>query len=164
MAVLISTNLEFCTNGKLTKFGVSDDEETEGDVSVCKAIDDLIKDARQEGFEEGLAVLEAKASEAEVKISNAEAKAREAAVRIYNTEAKIREAEARVYNAEAKAREAEENTVETLFNAVINVMEEFKVDYKRAMKVISVPYEFEDRIIDKLDERYFAKRKEDEND
>lgn len=103
---------------------------------MCKAIEDLIKDARQEGFEEGLAA----------------------------TEAKTREAEARVYNAEAKAREAEENTVETLFNAVINVMEEFKVDYKHAMKVIGVPYEFEDRIIDKLDEQYFAKRKEDEND
>lgn len=131
---------------------------------MCKAIEDLIKDARQEGFEEGLAATEAKTREAEVKISNAEAKAREAAVRIYNAEAKIREAEARVYNAEVKAREAEENTVETLFNAVINVMEEFKVDYKHAMKVIGVPYEFADRIIDKLDEQYFAKRKEDEND
>lgn len=32
------------------------------------------------------------------------------------------------------------------------------------MKVVSVPDEFEDRIIDKLDEQYFAKRKEDEND
>ena len=128
---------DVCTNGKLTKFGISDDGETEGDVNVCKAIDDLIKDTRQEGFEEGLA-------EAEVKISNAEAKAREA--------------EAKVYNAEAKTREAEKNTVETIFNAVINVMEEFKVDSERAMKVVGVPDEFEDRIIDKLDERYFAKR------
>lgn len=131
---------------------------------MCKAIEDLIKDARQEGFEEGLAATEAKTREAEVKISNAEAKAREAAVRIYNTEAKAREAEARVYNAEAKAREAEENAVETIFNAVINIMEEFKIDFERAMKVVGVPDEFEDRIIDKFDERYFAKRKEDRND
>lgn len=103
---------------------------------MCKAIDDLIKDARQEGFEEGLAAAEAKTREAKAKISNAE----------------------------AKAREAEENAVETIFNAVINIMEEFKVDFERAMKVVSVPDEFEDRIIDKLDEQYFAKRKEDRND
>ena len=150
MAVLLSMNLEFLHQWQANKIGVSDDEEMEGDVNVCKAIDDLIKDARHEGFEEGLAATEAKAREAKAKISNAEAKAREAAVRIYNTE--------------AKAREAEENAVETIFNAVINIMEEFKVDFERAMKVVGVPDELEDRIIDKLDERYFAKREEDRND
>ena len=118
--------IDACANNKLTKLGIKN--EVKGDVNVCKAIDDIIADAKQEGFREAQNAIDGL-------IADAKTEGRKEAL----------------VEMQSQIDSAREDTIANCVNAVLGVMQNFNTDMEHAIDCMNVPDEIRDSVINRIE-------------
>lgn len=140
--------IDACANNKLTKLGIKN--EVKGDVNVCKAIDDLIADAKQEGYKECQNAIDDLIYDAKQE-GRSEALT-EMQSQIAEAKQKVRlEMQSQIADTEA---EAKENELSNYVNSVLGAMRSFNVDAEHAIKSIAVPDEIKEAVLSRINKQH----------